>query len=75
MGFEETPPTGRKRTVVVTAGETQSGGAETKPGQFQMTMTGEELREGLVEDETGPCYAVKGAVDACDLRQRRGYPD
>jgi len=28
-----------------------------------------------VRDETGFRYAVKGDVDACELRPRRGFPD
>jgi hypothetical protein len=31
--------------------------------------------EGWMRDETGFRYAVKGDVDACELRLRRGFPD
>jgi len=31
--------------------------------------------EGWCRDETGIHYAVKGDVDACELRPRRGFPD
>jgi hypothetical protein len=33
------------------------------------------LMEGWCRDETGIRYAVKGDVDACELRPRRGFPD
>ena len=74
-GLEETPPTGRKRTVVVTAGETLCRGAETIPFPVSVTMMRVALMEGWEEDETGPCCAVKGDVGACEFRWRRGYPD
>jgi len=31
--------------------------------------------EGWTRDETGSRYAVKGDVDAYEIRLRRGFPD
>ncbi len=60
-------------------GESLCGGAETIPVPVPCDDDGMFSRasrmEGRMRDETGFRYAVKGDVDACELRRRRGFPD
>ena len=60
-------------------GESLCGSAETIPVPVPCDDDGMFSRasrmEGWTRDETGSRYAVKGDVDACELRLRRGFPD
>ena len=61
------------------AGESLGRSAETIPALVPCDDDGmfsrASLKEGWMRDETGSYYAVKGDVDACELRPRRGFPD
>ena len=61
------------------SGESLCGSAETIPVPVPCDDDGMFSRasrmEGWTRDETGSHCAVKGDVDACELRLRRGFPD
>ncbi len=61
------------------SGESLCGSAETIPVPVPCDDDGMFSRasrmEGWTRDETGSHYAVKGDVDAYELRLRRGFPD
>jgi len=61
------------------SGESLCGSAETIPVPVPCDDDGmfsrESRMEGWTRDETGSRYAVKGDVDAYELRLRRGFPD
>jgi len=60
-------------------GESLCGSAETIPALVPCdedeTFSRASLMEGWKRDETGSRCAVKGDVDAYELRLRRGFPD
>ena len=61
------------------SGESLCGSADTIPVPVPCDDDGMFFRasrmEGRTRDETGPHCAVKGDVDAYELRRRRGFPD